>query len=138
MAANSPKAGTNRPDRARGGGRSSVGRAPQSHCGGQGFKSPRLHQPSLTARASAWQASAPDDSGYCSSKKAAHDPFRMNPKRIGTDQPAMHGTIQHTDMRGTVRPWRRRARKALIVVLSLAFAIFAAVVAGIVADTTDA
>ena len=25
-------------------GRSSVGRAPQSHCGGQGFKSPRLHQ----------------------------------------------------------------------------------------------
>src|ERR1043166_7391335 len=26
-------------------GRSSVGRAPQSHCGGQGFKSPRLHQP---------------------------------------------------------------------------------------------
>jgi hypothetical protein len=26
-------------------GRSSAGRAPQSHCGGQGFKSPRLHQP---------------------------------------------------------------------------------------------
>src|SRR4051812_24121515 len=25
-------------------GRSSVGRAPQSHCGGQGVKSPRLHQ----------------------------------------------------------------------------------------------
>ena len=34
-------------------GRSSVGRAPQSHCGGQGFKSPRLHQPWLAARASA-------------------------------------------------------------------------------------
>jgi hypothetical protein len=28
-------------------GRSSVGRAPQSHCGGQGFKSPRLHQLNL-------------------------------------------------------------------------------------------
>ena len=26
-------------------GRSSVGRAPQWHCGGQGFESPRLHQP---------------------------------------------------------------------------------------------
>src|SRR5215472_16893211 len=31
-------------------GRSSVGRAPQSHCGGQGFKSPRLHQPSCPRR----------------------------------------------------------------------------------------
>src|SRR5215472_11770522 len=30
-------------------GRSSVGRAPQSHCGGQGFKSPRLHQPRPSA-----------------------------------------------------------------------------------------
>src|ERR1041385_3805296 len=26
-------------------GRSSVGRAPQWHCGGQGFESPRLHHP---------------------------------------------------------------------------------------------
>ena len=31
-------------------GRSSVGRAPQSHCGGQGFKSPRLHQRPGAAR----------------------------------------------------------------------------------------
>jgi hypothetical protein len=31
-------------------GRSSVGRAPQSHCGGQGFKSPRLHQHQAPAR----------------------------------------------------------------------------------------
>ena len=31
-------------------GRSSVGRAPQSHCGGQGFKSPRLHQTTLRNR----------------------------------------------------------------------------------------
>src|SRR3974390_2874868 len=31
-------------NRGPGRGRSSVGRAPQSHCGGQGFKSPRLHQ----------------------------------------------------------------------------------------------
>src|SRR5262249_1392316 len=37
-------------------GRSSVGRAPQSHCGGQGFKSPRLHQPS-PLRGYGWQAS---------------------------------------------------------------------------------
>src|SRR5438128_8356415 len=28
-------------------GRSSVGRAPQWHCGGQGFESPRLHQSSI-------------------------------------------------------------------------------------------
>ena len=28
-------------------GRSSVGRAPQWHCGGQGFESPRLHHPSV-------------------------------------------------------------------------------------------
>ena len=28
-------------------GLSSVGRAPQWHCGGQGFESPRLHQPFL-------------------------------------------------------------------------------------------
>ncbi len=28
----------------RGRGRSSIGRAPQWHCGGQGFDSPRLHQ----------------------------------------------------------------------------------------------
>src|SRR2546429_2378256 len=34
-------------------GRSSVGRAPQWHCGGQGFESPRLHQssPAVLARA---------------------------------------------------------------------------------------
>src|ERR1051325_9723519 len=31
----------------RGWGRSSVGRAPQWHCGGQGFESPRLHHPFL-------------------------------------------------------------------------------------------
>src|ERR1700690_2690807 len=31
-------------------GRSSVGRAPQWHCGGQGFESPRLHQPSPAAQ----------------------------------------------------------------------------------------
>jgi hypothetical protein len=31
-------------ERLAGRGRSSVGRAPQSHCGGQGFESPRLHQ----------------------------------------------------------------------------------------------
>src|SRR5262249_21235319 len=37
-------------------GRSAVGRAPQSHCGGQGFESPRLHQPPLAARATARQA----------------------------------------------------------------------------------
>ena len=30
-------------------GRSSVGRAPQWHCGGQGFESPRLHHPRLRA-----------------------------------------------------------------------------------------
>ena len=34
-------------------GRSSVGRAPQWHCGGQGFESPRLHHPSLAAQRSA-------------------------------------------------------------------------------------
>jgi hypothetical protein len=36
-------------------GRSSVGRAPQSHCGGQGFKSPRLHQAKLRC---GWSSSA--------------------------------------------------------------------------------
>jgi hypothetical protein len=52
MAALAPRVGTpasstfsGRSVRVRGRrGRSSVGRAPQSHCGGQGFKSPRLHQ----------------------------------------------------------------------------------------------
>src|SRR5687767_12954591 len=37
-------------------GRSSAGRAPQWHCGGQGFDPPRLHQPSLL-RSFGWQAS---------------------------------------------------------------------------------
>ena len=35
-------------------GRSSVGRAPQWHCGGQGFKSPRLHQ--LFIRRPSWKS----------------------------------------------------------------------------------
>src|SRR5207247_1034594 len=34
-------------------GRSSVGRAPQWHCGGQGFESPRLHQPGIRKKVSA-------------------------------------------------------------------------------------
>jgi hypothetical protein len=62
----------------------------------------------------------------------------MNPKRLVADQPEMHGTIQLTDTQGKVSPWRRRARRALIVVLSLAFAIFAAIAAGIIADNTEA
>jgi putative endonuclease len=41
-------------------GRSSVGRAPQWHCGGQGFESPRLHHPPLgTKRSELRMASHP-------------------------------------------------------------------------------
>src|ERR1700674_3104489 len=39
-------------------GRSSVGRAPQSHCGGQGFKSPRLHQSAAAERLAAQSGAA--------------------------------------------------------------------------------
>jgi hypothetical protein len=62
----------------------------------------------------------------------------MNPKRLVADQHGMHGTIQLADTQGKVSPWRRRTRRALIVVLSLALAIFAAIAAGIIADNTDA
>jgi hypothetical protein len=66
----------------------------------------------------------------------------VNPERVAADKPAMHGTIEHGAIELQQRPGHSRVasilRKIAIAALCVALAVVAAIVAGTIADNTEA